>query len=106
MTKRNNRKMAPHMIKKLAIPAGCAFLVLVILIACSGGGDGDLVAGGGIGGTGISIGEISGFGSVIVNDVDFDTKKAQVIVSGKPIGNGDAIVQDVLSLRMIVKVEG
>ena len=53
-----------------------------ILTACNDGGGGGLLAGGGIGGTGISIGEISGFGSVIVNDVEFDTGEAEVVVNG------------------------
>ena len=40
-----------------------AFLTLALFVACGGGSD---VAGGGTGGTGISSGPISGFGSVFV----------------------------------------
>jgi len=79
---------------------------LFLQTACSDGGNGGLMAGGGIGGTGISIGEISAFGSVFVNDVEFDTQKAQVIVDGKPVGDGDAAVRDLLNLGMVVRVEG
>jgi len=79
---------------------------LFLQTACSDGGSGGLLAGGGIGGTGISVGEISAFGSVFVNDVEFDTQKAQVIVDGKPVGDGDAAVRDLLNLGMVVRVEG
>ena len=81
-------------------------MAVFALTACSESGGGGLLAGGGIGGTGISVGEISGFGSVIVNDVDFDTKKAKVIVNGKQIGFGDSDVRNALSLGMVVRVEG
>ncbi|UCD80792.1 MAG: hypothetical protein JSW26_04990 [Desulfobacterales bacterium] len=77
-----------------------------ILTACNDGGGGGLLAGGGIGGTGISIGEISGFGSVIVNDVEFDTGEAEVVVNGQSRGTGDAVVLKELALGMVVRVEG
>ena len=73
------------------------------LAACGGGTQ---VAGGGIGGTGISIGTISGFGSVIVNDVDFNTEKAEILVNGNLIGVGDSNVRRALALGMVVRVEG
>ena len=59
--------MSHYKIRQRVIPAVYLVLVLMMLPACSGSGDGDLIAGGGIGGTGISVGEISGFSSVIVN---------------------------------------
>jgi cytochrome c-type biogenesis protein CcmE len=82
------------------------FMALFTQTACNDSGGGGLMAGGGIGGTGISVGEISGFGSIIVNDVDFDTKKAKVIVNGKQIGVGDSVVRNALALGMVVRVEG
>jgi len=88
-----------------------AFLLLAALFsqtACSegGSGSGGLLAGGGIGGTGISIGQISAFGSVIVNDVEFNTQDADVIVNGEQVGKGDAEVRSMLDLGMVIRVEG
>jgi hypothetical protein len=82
----------------------------VLLNGCSGGGDNSL-AGGGIGGTGItvtavSLGPVSGLGSVIVNGVEFDTQSAEVIVDGENKGRGDLPVTDNLSLGQVVRVEG
>ncbi len=48
--------------------------VCVLLVSC-GIGDGQL-AGGGIGGTGITSGTVTGFGSVFVNGIEFDTAGA------------------------------
>ena len=73
MMKRNKNTMSPHRIRQRIGPAAYLVLALTMLMACNGSGGGDLLAGGGIGGTGISVGTISGFGSIIVNDVDFDT---------------------------------
>ena len=106
MMKIDSNKISSHPAKQALMRTVCSALALMLMMACGGSGGGDMMAGGGIGGTGISIGEISGFGSIIVNDVDFDTKKAQVVVNGRPVGSGDVIVRDVLSLGMIVKVEG
>ena len=100
--------MSPHTIRQHIGPAVYIVLALVMLMACngSGGGDGDLLAGGGIGGTGISVGSISGFGSVIVNEADFSTEEAEVIVNGEAIGIGDSIVRRALAIGMVVRVEG
>jgi cytochrome c-type biogenesis protein CcmE len=78
----------------------------MMLLACNGSGGGDLLAGGGIGGTGISIGEISAFGSVIVNDVNFGTEEAEVIVNGNSLGVGDSTIRGALAVGMVVRVEG
>ena len=102
--------MSPCRIKICIKATVYLILALSLLVACNGsggnGGSGDLFAGGGIGGTGISIGEITAFGSIIVNDVEFDTKTAQVVVNGLPVGEGDAVVKNVLALGMIVRIEG
>lgn len=55
----------------------CAPLVLLTMVSCGGGSD---VAGGGIGGTGISQGPITGFGSVIVNGIKFEDIGAAIEV--------------------------
>jgi hypothetical protein len=106
MMKKNNREFCPSTIRTSIAGTVILAFALATLMACGGSGGGDLMAGGGIGGTGISIGEISAFGSVIVNDVDFDTQKVQVIVNGEPVGSGDSVVQRVLGLGMVVRVEG
>jgi hypothetical protein len=107
MMKRNKNTMLPHNIGLLLKPTVYAALSLMMLIACSGsgGGGGDLMAGGGIGGTGITVGAISGFGSVIVNDVDYNTKDAKVIVNGNSKGSGDSVVRRDLAIGMVVRVE-
>jgi hypothetical protein len=93
MMKRNKDPMPPNGIRQRVIAAVFPVLAILTLMACGGGGDGGLMAGGGIGGTGISVGNISGFGSVIVNDVDFNTKKAEVMVNGRSRGRGDSAVR-------------
>jgi hypothetical protein len=103
--KRNNNTMSPHTIRQRIGPAAYLVLALTMLLACNGSGGGDLLAGGGIGGTGISIGTISGFGSVIVNHVDFNTEDAEVIVNGNSIGSGDSVVRRDLAIGMVVRVE-
>jgi hypothetical protein len=85
---------------KLFIP------VLVILaglgvVACGGGG-GDSFAGGGIGGTGVTAsGAITGFGSIKLNGLVFDTSNATRIVDGEPAADDSA-----LAVGMVVTVTG
>lgn len=77
-------------------------ICLLLLLSACGGGSGalDNIAGGGIGGTGISIGPISGFGSVFVNDVQYDTSSATILI------NEQVAQEEDLQLGMIVTVEG
>ncbi|NOY63032.1 MAG: hypothetical protein GXP10_07770 [Gammaproteobacteria bacterium] len=76
-----------------------AIIITLALLACS---DTMQVADeGGIGGTGIvSSGPVSGFGSVHVNGIRFDTSAAQITVGGM-----DA-TEDALQLGMVVTVVG
>jgi hypothetical protein len=68
------------------------------LVACGGGG-GDNVAG--IGGTGITAsGTITGFGSIFVNGIEFETTGASISVDDAPANESD------LKLGMVVKVQG
>jgi len=62
--------------------------VSVITASCSIG-DSDSVASGGIGGTGISVGTITDFGSIFVNDVEFETTGATIILNGSPATEND-----------------
>ena len=76
----------------------------LLLHACgSGGGSASGgSSGGGIGGTGLvaARGPISGFGSVIVNGIEFSTQGAHILVNG-----ADATEAD-LRLGMVVQVSG
>ncbi len=66
-----------------------------------------MIAGGGIGGTGIiSSGTITAFGSIVVNGTEFDTTNAAIIRNGVEIGVGDEIVLDNLDIGRVVTVEG
>ena len=77
-----------------------ALLLATLVVACGGGGGVDT------GGTGapvqsFSTGRISGFGSVIVNDVHFDESAATIVDD-----DGIAHVAGDLQLGMTVQVEG
>lgn len=61
---------------KVLIPT-LALLTSITLTACGGGGIN--VADGGISGTGITMGRITNFGSIIVNGVEFDVDNASFI---------------------------
>lgn len=75
-----------------------AFVATLLVAACGGGGSS--IADGGIRGTGKSVGPVSGFGSVIVNGVRYDTDQAQFIVD-----DDELAVQDDLSEGMLVIVD-
>ncbi|MFQ5589120.1 MAG: DUF5666 domain-containing protein, partial [Nitrospiria bacterium] len=59
-------------------------LVALLTASCGGGSGGNQTASGGIGGTGISQGSVTGFGSVILNGVKFNTDNATFTVDDKP----------------------
>ncbi len=63
-----------------------ATLAGIMTVSCGGGGGGGSgeVASGGIGGTGISTGTISGFGSIFVNGVELDISSAAITVDDTP----------------------
>lgn len=70
------------------------------LVSCGGGsGGGGLFAEGGIGGTGFSSGTITGFGSVFVNGVEFNTDDAVITLDGDLASESD------LGIGMVVVVE-
>ena len=76
-------------------------LASLFVVAC-GGGSGGSVAGGGIGGTGVTAsGAITGFGSVKLNGLVFDTTNAARIVDGEPAADDAA-----LAVGMVVTVTG
>lgn len=78
---------------------GSAF-ISPILSSCGGGGS-DTVAG--IGGTGITQGEITAFGSVFVNGIKFNTDNSEYEVDG----NIDPTLSDAdLAIGMVVTIRG
>jgi len=77
----------------------CIAALLASVTAC--GGDGSTtVAEGGISGTGISSGTVTGFGSVFVNGVEFETGSTTFEVEDSPATEAD------LKLGMRVRVDG
>ena len=81
------------------ITLASALSLTTLLVACGGGGGGTSTAG--IGGSGfVSSGTITGFGSVFVNGVKFDTTRASFDIEGS---TGQ---QDDLAIGMVVKVNG
>lgn len=76
-----------------------SLLALLVLVASCGGG-GSVVAEGGIGGTGISYGKITGFGSVISNGVTFNTENATFTKDDLSVTQAD------LRVGMVVSIQG
>jgi len=88
------RNKMNNQITKTTLAAAIALTV----VACGPSGSGGLA---GIGGSGyVSSGSVTGFGSVFVNGVEFETDSATFDVDGVPG------TQDDLAIGMIVKVSG
>jgi hypothetical protein len=82
-------------------------ICLAMLFAAGCGGDaGNYQAGGGIGGTGVAIGSVSGHGSIVVNGVRFDTAGAGIYLEGGLVGTGDQAARDLLPIGQEVVVRG
>jgi hypothetical protein len=83
-----------------------ALLFALMLVSCKSNGSG-MMAGGGIGGTGIiSSGYITGFGSIVVNGTEFDTSNAAIIINGKEVGVGDNAALENLDIGRVVTAQG
>jgi hypothetical protein len=79
-------------------------LLLLAFLSLSCGIGGTDYAGGGTGGTGISTGAVSGFGSVVVNGVHYNTnEKTKKISNGKD--NSGRMDNVVFAVGMVVTVE-
>lgn len=76
--------------------------VMALAVASCGGGSGQVgsAASGGLTGVAVNSGPITGFGSVFVNGVEYNTANAKVQL------NGNAGIPDDLKVGMIVKVTG
>ncbi|HIM03303.1 MAG TPA: hypothetical protein EYG46_20180, partial [Myxococcales bacterium] len=85
--------------------------ILFALLACAfacGGGSGDL-AEGGIGGSGISQGPITEFGSIFVNDIEWELDDAEIEFDGETVaiaGLNESEKTALFNLGMVVRVEG
>ncbi|MCP4038811.1 MAG: hypothetical protein GY733_17855 [bacterium] len=77
-------------------------LALGVALACgvSAGGSGDQMANGGIGGTGVSEGPITDFGSIFVNNIEWFLDDAEIEFDDEDGSEDD------LRIGMVVRVEG
>jgi len=81
-------------------------VMCLFLAGCGGGGNSSL-AGGGIGGTGITAsGAITGFGSIFVNGIEFETAGASRDVDGVMSVSDGTDDDTVLGIGMVVTVTG
>ncbi len=90
-----------HNIYKAKGPVVSAILLILIigLYACgNSGGGGITTAGGGIGGTGKSVGTVTAFGSIFVNSIEYETTGVPIIV------NGVTVNESALDIGMKVEV--
>ena len=89
--------MNMHLFKKTL-----GVLLITLLSACGGGGGGGSASNGGIGGTGVATGPITGFGSVFVNGIEFDTSgNIQITLDGEPNHS-----QSDLKIGQVVTIKG
>jgi Domain of unknown function (DUF5666) len=88
---------------KHRIPALLLAAIALTGISCGGGNQ---LAGGGIGGTGITTGTVTGFGSIFVNGVEFGTAGATRTVDGTESVSNGSDDDTVLGQGMVVTVTG
>jgi hypothetical protein len=89
--------------RSIRILAGALLLASVAFSLSACGIGGSEFAGGGTGGTGISTGAVTGYGSVVVNDVHYNTNaKTKKISNGND--NSAAIDQDLFRVGMVVTI--
>jgi hypothetical protein len=103
MSDRNIPPGAPRVPRRHALVTLLASAGVILLPACGGGGGGTTTGGVDTGGTGsFSTGRITGFGSVIVNDVRFEDNAARIADDDDETR---VLVRDDLQLGMIVRVQ-
>ncbi|MGE5283352.1 MAG: DUF5666 domain-containing protein [Actinomycetota bacterium] len=90
--------------RSIHVLAGALLLASVTFaLSTCGGIGGSQYSGGGTGGTGISTGAVTGYGSVVVNDVHYNTNaKTKKISNGND--NSAAIDQDLFRVGMVVTI--
>ena len=82
--------------RKHRLLGGLAAALAILVAACGGGGGG---ADGGIGGTGVALGTITGFGSVFVNGVEFSSDRAVIKLDDRTVAQSD------LRVGMVAQVD-
>ena len=83
------------------------FALISILINACGASSGTTVADGGISGTGISMGRITNFGSIIVNGIRFDVDNASFIRDGAPSsGQAEYSVGEFITIKGSIDTTG
>jgi hypothetical protein len=80
-----------------------ALSVALGVVSCGGGTQ---LAGGGIGGTGITSGTVTGFGSIFVNGIEFDTAGATRLVDDSSSVSNGTDDSSVLGQGMVITVSG
>lgn len=85
---------------KTCVIRNIASIAAIVLAVAGCGGGGDMVSGGGTGGTGVSFGSVTDFGSIFVNGVEFSTSGATIRRNDVPISESE------LRKGMIVEVQG
>jgi hypothetical protein len=89
--------MTMRRIDRRCAALGLWAVALFVLAGCgAGGGSVASAGGGGISGTGMSVGSVTGFGSVFVNGTEFDTTSATIVVEGSGATQSDLRVGNVV----------
>jgi len=88
-----------HRLRAALKAVGAATAAALVAVACGGGGDGG-IDGTGVVDNGMSYGTVTGFGSVWVNGLRFDTSNATFRLDDSTVTQGD------LRLGMVVRVDG
>lgn len=79
----------------------------LMLSSCGGGSGGMLLSEGGIGGSGISVGSITGFGSIWVNGVRYDVSQASFVRDGVAAsGQDDYLIGEVVTITGVINADG
>lgn len=87
--------------KKITLTTTFCFATILAILSACGGGTNTVAAEGGISGTGITMGRIQGFGSIIVNGIRFDVSSSSFVRDGVTV-NG----QDQYKIGEIVTIAG
>lgn len=82
-------------------------ITCLLLSSCGGGSGGLLLSEGGIGGTGISVGSITGFGSIWVNGVRYDVSEASFTRDGAvAAGQSDYRIGEIVTITGSIDADG
>jgi len=100
MTQTNRTDTRPNWRSWRMLLSGALWITFAVFGPACGVGTGGLADSGGISGTGISSGPITGFGSIFVNDVEWEIAGASIDLDGSPGSESK------LQRGMVVRVRG